>query len=46
LLDHLTHFPIALSADVRYKRWEFYVDRQYIEVGTSAILPGVAFHGR
>jgi hypothetical protein len=43
LLNHLTHFPVALSADVRYQRWEFYVDGQYIEVGTSATLPGLLF---
>jgi Outer membrane protein beta-barrel domain len=43
LLNHLTHFPVALSAEVRYKRWEFYVDGQYIEVGTSATLPGLLF---
>jgi hypothetical protein len=43
LLDHLTHFPVALSIDVRYRRWEFYVDGQYIEVGTSATLPGLLF---
>jgi opacity protein-like surface antigen len=40
---HLTHVPIVLSADVRYHRWEFYVDGQYIEVGTSATLPGLLF---
>src|SRR5215471_3478250 len=43
LLNHLTHFPIALSADARYQRWEFHVDGQYIEVGTSAPLPGLLF---
>jgi len=43
LLRHLTHFPIALSADARYGRWEFYVDGQYIELGTSATLPGLLF---
>jgi opacity protein-like surface antigen len=43
LLHHLTHFPIALSADVRYKRWELFGFGQYIEVGTSATLPGLLF---
>jgi opacity protein-like surface antigen len=43
LLNHLTHFPIALSVDARYRRWEFYVDGQYIQVGTSATLPGLLF---
>jgi opacity protein-like surface antigen len=43
LLNHLTHFPIALSINARYQRWEFYVDGQYIEVGTSATLPGLLF---
>jgi hypothetical protein len=43
LLKHLTHFPIALSVNSRYGRWEFWVDGQYIEVGTSATLPGLFF---
>jgi opacity protein-like surface antigen len=43
LLNHLTHFPIALSIDARYRRWEFWVDGQYIELGTSATLPGLLF---
>ena len=40
---HLTHFPVALSIDARYGRWEFYVDGQYIQLGTSATLPGLLF---
>jgi hypothetical protein len=43
LLQHLTHFPVALSIDIRYQRWEFYADGEYIEVGTSATLPGLLF---
>ena len=43
VLKHLTHFPIALAADVRYQRWEFFMDGQYIELGTSATLPGLLF---
>jgi len=43
LLHHLTHFPIALSADVRYKRWELFGFGQYIEVGDHATLPGLLF---
>ena len=43
LLKHLTHFPVALSIDARYRRWELYADGQYIEVGTSATLPGLLF---
>jgi hypothetical protein len=43
LLKHLTHFPIALSVNARYRRWEFWVDGQYLEVGTSATLPGLLF---
>jgi opacity protein-like surface antigen len=43
LLKHLTHFPVALSINARYRRWEFWVDGQYIEVGTSATLPGLLF---
>jgi hypothetical protein len=43
LLRHLTHVPIVLSAEIRYKRWEFFGDGQYMEVGTSASLPGLLF---
>ncbi len=43
LLTHFTHVPIVLSADVRYKRWEFFGDGQYIEVGDSVSLPGLLF---
>src|SRR5215831_21347324 len=43
LLNHLTHFPVALSINARYRCWELYVDGQYIEVGTSATLPGLLF---
>jgi opacity protein-like surface antigen len=43
LFKHLTHIPIALSINARYGRWEFWVDGQYIEVGTSATLPGLLF---
>ena len=43
LLQHLTHFPVTLSINSRYHRWEFWVDGQYIEVGTSATLPGLLF---
>src|SRR5438034_5361344 len=43
LLRHLTHFPIALSIGARYQRWEFYVYGQYIELGSSATLPGLLF---
>jgi opacity protein-like surface antigen len=43
LLSHLTHFPIAASADIRYQRWEIFGFGQYIEVGTSATLPGLLF---
>lgn len=43
LLHHLTHFPIALMADVRYQRWEFFGDGLYEEVGDAATLPGLLF---
>ena len=43
LLHHLTHFPIALSADFRYKRWELFGFGQYIEIGDHATLPGLLF---
>jgi hypothetical protein len=35
--------PLALSADVGYRRWEFFGDGQYMEVGDSATLPGLLF---
>lgn len=43
LLDHLTHVPLVLAIDARYKRWEFFGDGQYMEVGDSATLPGLLF---
>jgi len=43
ILKHLTHFPVALSINARYRRWEFWVDGQYIELGTHATLPGLLF---
>jgi len=43
LLTHLTHVPIVLSADIRYRRWEIFGDGQYMEVGSSATLPGLLF---
>jgi hypothetical protein len=43
LLSHLTHFPIALMADLRYQRWEFFGDGMYEEVGDSMSLPGLLF---
>jgi opacity protein-like surface antigen len=43
ILDDLTHVPLSLSADIRYKRWEFFGDGQYIEVGDSVTLPGLLF---
>src|SRR5215471_10674545 len=43
ILDHLTHVPISLSMDIRYQRWEFFGDGEYIEVGDSVTLPGLLF---
>ncbi len=43
LFRHLTHVPIVLSIDARYRRWEFFGDGQYMEVGASATLPGLLF---
>src|SRR5262245_8792552 len=43
LFTHLTHVPIVLSADLRYKRWELFGDGQYMEVGASTTLPGLLF---
>ena len=43
LFRRLTHVPIVLSVDLRYKRWELFGDGQYMEVGASATLPGILF---
>jgi opacity protein-like surface antigen len=43
LFKHLTHVPLVLSLDIRYRRWEFFADGEYIEVGDSATLPGLLF---
>jgi hypothetical protein len=43
VLRHLTHVPIVLSADVRYQRWEFFGDGQYMELSDSVTLPGLLF---
>jgi opacity protein-like surface antigen len=43
LFDHLTHVPLSLSADIRYQRWEFFGDGEYVEVGDSVTLPGLLF---
>ena len=43
LVRHLTHFPIVLAGDIRYQRWEFFGDGQYMEVGAPATLPGLLF---
>jgi len=43
ILDHLTHVPLSLSADIRYQRWEFFGDGEYVEAGDSVTLPGLLF---
>jgi len=43
ILDHLTHVPLSLSADIRYQRWEFFGDGEYVEAGDSVSLPGLLF---
>ena len=43
LFKHLTHVPLALSADIRYHRWELFANGEYIEVGDSAKLPCLLF---
>ena len=43
IFDHLTHVPLVLSVDIRYKRWEFFGDGMYMDVGASAPLPGLLF---
>ena len=43
IFSHLTHVPLVLSADIRYKRWEIFGDGMYMDVGASASLPGLLF---
>ena len=43
IFRNLTHVPIVLSADLRYQRWELFGDGQYMEVSSSATLPGLLF---
>jgi len=43
LLDHLDAIPVVLSASVRYKRWEFFADGQYLQLSDSVQLPGLLF---
>jgi hypothetical protein len=43
LLRHIDAIPVVLSAYVRYHRWEFFGDGEYIQLGTSARLPGLLF---
>jgi len=43
LFTHLTHVPIVLAVDVRYRRWEIFGDGQYMVLGASATLPGLLF---
>jgi hypothetical protein len=43
ILDRLDQIPIVLSAYVRYHRWEFFGDGQYLKLSDSVTLPGVLF---
>ena len=43
LFHHLDAVPIALSASVRYNRWEFFADGEYIQLSDSVQLPGLLF---
>ena len=43
LLRHMDAIPVVLSAYVRYHRWEFFGDGEYVQFGTSARLPGLLF---
>ena len=44
LLDHLTHVPLVLSIDTRYKRWEFFGDGQVLCVGCLCDSARVTFY--
>ena len=43
LFKHLTHVPLSLSFDTRYKRWEFFGDGQFMVLGDEVTLPGLLF---
>ncbi len=43
ILDRLDQIPIVLSAYVRYHRWEFFGDGQYLKLSDSVTLPGILF---
>jgi hypothetical protein len=43
LFKHLTHVPLAISFDTRYKRWEFFGDGQFMVLGDEVSLPGLLF---
>ncbi len=43
LLKHMDAVPIALSASLRYQRWEFVADGQYFQFHESTELPGLLF---
>jgi len=43
LLKHLDAVPVVLSGYVRYHRWEFFGDGEYIQLHDSVTLPGLLF---
>jgi hypothetical protein len=43
ILNRLDQIPIVLSAYVRYNRWEFFGDGQYLKLSDSVTLPGLLF---
>src|SRR6266705_2703843 len=43
LVRHINRVPLALSAYVRYQRWEIFGDGEYIGLGVSSKLPGLLF---
>ncbi|HMG04327.1 MAG TPA: hypothetical protein VK581_02625 [Chthoniobacterales bacterium] len=43
ILSSLDAFPIALSAELRYNRWEFFADGEYVQLHDSVRLPGLLF---
>lgn len=43
LLKKVDEIPIVLAASLRYGRWEFFADGQYLHLSDSVTLPGVLF---
>ena len=46
IFSHLTHVPLVLSADIRYKRWEIFGDGMYMDVRCFCFATWFTFYER